>query len=81
MWLVAARYSSGSGHGPTCTRGMEVGVLKKLSLAGIAKLSRLKYRLLRFVWPEPTIGWCTQPANSQLILQSSMKHLGLAGLA
>ena len=30
---------------------------------------------------ELTIGWCTQPANSQLILQSSMKYLGLAGLA
>ncbi len=30
---------------------------------------------------ELTIGWCTQPANSQLILQSSMKHLRLAGLA
>jgi hypothetical protein len=81
VWLVAAWYSSGSGHGPTWTSRTEVGVLKKLSLAGIAKLSRLKYRWLRFVWPEPTIGWCTQPANSQLILQSSMKYLGLAGLA
>ncbi len=33
----------------------EAGVLKKLSLAGIAKLSRLKYRWLSFVWPQPTI--------------------------
>ncbi len=81
VWLVAAWYSSGSGHGPTWTSRREMGVLKKLSLAGIAKLSRLKYRWLRFVWPKPTIGWCTQPANSQLILQSSMKYLGLAGLA
>ncbi len=81
VWLVAAWYSSGSGHGPTWTSRTEVGVLKKLSLAVIAKLSRLKYRWLRFVWPEPTIGWCTQPANSYLILQSSMKYLGLAGLA
>ncbi len=63
----------------------EAGVLKKLSLAGIAKLSRLKYRWLRFVWPqttimdsELTIGWC-----KQLISHSSMKHLGLSpvGLA
>jgi hypothetical protein len=58
----------------------EAGVLKKLILAGIAKLSRLKYRWLKFVWPKPiimdselTIGWC-----KQLILQSSMKHLVLA---
>ncbi len=57
------------------------GRWEKLSLAVIAKLNRLKYRRLRFVWPEPTIGRCTQPANSQLILQSSMKYLGLASLA
>ncbi len=79
VWLVAAWYSSGNGHGPTWTSHTDVGVLKKLSLADIAKLSRLKYRWLRFVWPEPTIGWCTQPVNLQLILQSSMKYLGLAG--
>ncbi len=81
VWLVAAWYSSGSGHGPTWTSPKEMGVLKKLSLAGIAKLSRLKYRWLRFVWPEPTIGWCTQPANSQLLLQSSMKYLGFSRLS
>jgi hypothetical protein len=81
VWLVAAWYSSGSGHGPTWTSRTEVGVLKKLSVAGIAKLSRLKYRWLRFVWPEPTIGWCTQPVNSQLILQSSMKYLGFSRLS
>ncbi len=70
------------------TSRSEGGVLKKLSLAGIAKLSRLKYRWLRFAWHQPTImdseltiGWCTQPANPQLIPQSSMKHLGLSHLA
>jgi hypothetical protein len=80
-WLGAAWYSSGE----VDTYRLEVAVgrrefLKKLSLAGIAKLSRLKYSWLRFVWPQPTfvdaeltIGWCTQ-----LIPQSSMKHLGLA---
>jgi hypothetical protein len=30
---------------------------------------------------ELTIGWCTQPANSQLILQSSMKTLGVSRLS
>ena len=52
-----------------------------LSLAGIADKG--------LVWPEPavvdsesTIGRCsTQPANSQLIPQSSMKYLGLGRLA
>jgi hypothetical protein len=69
------------------TSRSDAGVLNKLSLAGVAKLSRLKYRWLRFVWPQPTImdseltiGWCTQPANPQLIPQSSMKHLGLSHL-
>ncbi len=38
------------------TSRTEAGVLKKLSLAGIAKLSRLKYNWLRFVWPQPTFG-------------------------
>jgi hypothetical protein len=35
------------------------------------------------VWPQPesTKGWCTQPANSQLIPQSTNKYLGLARLA
>jgi hypothetical protein len=49
----------------------EAGVLKKLSLAGIAKLSRLKYSRLRVVWPQPIIveselkiGWCTHAADS-----------------
>jgi hypothetical protein len=37
------------------TSRTEAGVLKKLSLAGIAKLSRLKYSWQRFVWPQPTI--------------------------
>jgi hypothetical protein len=61
------------------TSRSEAGVLNKLNLAGIAKLSRLKYRWLRFVWPQPTImdseltiGWCKQP-----IPQSSMKYLEL----
>ncbi len=61
----------------SCT---EAWVLQKLSLAGIAKLSRLKYSWLRFVWPQPTIvdseltiGWCTK-----LIPQSSMRHLVFA---
>ncbi len=65
------------------TSPTEAGVLKKFSLAGIAKLSQLKYSCLRFVWPLPTIvdseltiGWCTQLI--ELIPQSSMKHLGLA---
>ncbi len=66
----------------------EAGVLKKLSLAGLAKLSRLRYSWLRFGRPqqaivdsEPTIGWCTQPANTQLISRNMMKYLGLARLA
>jgi hypothetical protein len=37
----------------------EAGVLKKLSFAGLAKLT--------------PIGRCTQPANSQLIPQNMMK--------
>jgi hypothetical protein len=66
----------------------EAGVLKKLSLAGIAKLSRLRFSCLRFVWPQPavvdsvsTISRYTQSANSQLIPQSLMKYLGLVRLA
>ena len=44
------------------TSRTEARVLKKLSLAGIAKLSRLKYSRLRFVWPKgvgpgPTLAW------------------------
>ncbi len=42
-WLEAAWYSSRSGHGPTRNWRTEAGVLKKLSLAGLAKLSRLRY--------------------------------------
>ncbi len=57
----------------------EAGVLKKLSLAGLAKLSRLRYSWLRFGLAQ--IGQCTQPTNSQLIPQSSMKYLELARLA
>jgi hypothetical protein len=64
----------------------EAGVLKKLSLAGLAKLSRLMLLLTKgFVWPQPalvlsesTIGWCW---CTQLIPQSMMKYLGLASLA
>ncbi len=41
-WLEAAWYSSGSGHGPTRNWRREAGVLKKLNLAGLAKLSRLR---------------------------------------
>ncbi len=51
------------------------GVSKKLSFVGLARLSRLSWT------PESTIGWCTQPANSQLIPQSMTKYLGLARLA
>ncbi len=47
-WLEAAWYSSGSGHGPTRNWHRDAGVLKKLSLAGLAKLSRLRYSWLRF---------------------------------
>jgi hypothetical protein len=65
----------------------EAGVLKKLGLDGLAKLSRLRYSWLRIglasadyrglgVHNRPV--YCTQPANSQLIPQSSMQHLGLA---
>jgi hypothetical protein len=46
-WLEAAWHSSGSGHGPTGNWRREAGVLKKLSLAGLAKLSRLRYSWLR----------------------------------
>ena len=69
------------------TGHMEAGVLKKLSLAGLAKLSRLRHSGLRLVWPQPaivysefTIGQCTQPANSQLIPQSipGISRLSLA---
>ncbi len=66
----------------------EAGVLKKLSLAGIAKQSQLKYNWLRFVWPQPTIvdseltiGLCTQPANSQLIPQSRSETPGVSPLS
>jgi hypothetical protein len=66
------------------SRGYPEGrVLKKLSIAGLAKLSRLG-----MVWPQPAIvdsesmiDRCAQPANSQLIPQSMMKYLGLARLA
>jgi hypothetical protein len=56
-------------------RWPEAGVLKKLSLAGLAKLSRLRCtcNLLSLVWPQPaimdsetTVGRCTKQANSQL---------------
>jgi hypothetical protein len=70
-------------HFSTNTRG---GSFKEIKLSWLSyKLSRLRYSL---VWPQPaivdaesTIGWCTQPANSQLIPQSMMKYLGLAPLA
>ncbi len=61
---------------------LRAGVLKKLSLTdkGLADKG--------LVWPQPAIvdsesiiGWCKQPANSQLIPQSSMKYMGLARLA
>jgi len=48
----------------------EAGVLRKLSLAGLA-----------IVDSESTIGRCTQPANSQLIPKSKMKYLGFARFA
>ncbi len=64
------------------------GILKKLSLAGLAKLSRLRCSWIRFglasadfrelrVHNRPVY----TAANSQLIPQSSMKHLRLARLA
>ncbi len=55
----------------------EAGVLKKLSLASLAKLSRLKYSWQSLVWPKPaivdlesTIGRCSHPANPHLIPQA-----------
>ncbi len=62
-------------------------VLQKLSLAGLAKPSRLWYSWLRFGLASAgcherevhdRLVWCTQPANSQVIPQSMMKYLGLA---
>ncbi len=50
-WLEAAWYSSGSDTVRLETSRKDARVLKKLSLAGIAKLSRLKYSFLSFVWP------------------------------
>jgi hypothetical protein len=98
-WVTSSRYLLKSPAERGNQRGLHLqgiltpclaslaGVLKKLSLAGLAKLSRLRYSRLRFglVWPQPaivdsesTIGRCTKPAKSQLIPQSSMKYLGLA---
>ncbi len=64
---------------PGVGRWLEAGVLKKLSLAGYG------IAVSGLVWPQPaiidsetTIGWCTQPANSQLSPQSMTKYLGLA---
>jgi hypothetical protein len=68
----------------------EAGVLKKLSLAELAKLSRPRYKWLRFGLASAGYRglrghdrpvYTTQQANSQLIPQSSMKFLGLARLA
>ncbi len=55
----------------------EAGVLKKLSLACLAKLSRLRYSWVRFGLASAgyrglVVHDSTQPANSQLIPQSSM---------
>ncbi len=64
----------------------EAGVLKKFSLAGLAKRSWLRYSWLRVGLASAdyhglrvhyTIGQCIDSANSQLIPQISMKHLGL----
>ncbi len=66
------------------SRSTEAGVLKKLSLAGLAKLRRLRYSRLRFGLASAGylgLGVHDRPANSQLIPQNSMKYLGLARLA
>jgi hypothetical protein len=58
--------------------------LSRLSLAKPAKvwLTKVWFGLSRLsCTKESTIGQCTQPANSQLIPQSSVKYLGLARLA
>jgi hypothetical protein len=68
----------------------EVEVLKKLSLAGLAKLSLLRYSCLGFC--KASAGYrglgihnmpmySTLPDNSQLIPQSMMKYPGLPCLA
>jgi hypothetical protein len=57
------------------------GVLKILSLAGgygIVDEDLVLPKKQAIVDSESMIGRCTQPANSQLIPQSSMKYLGLA---
>ncbi len=65
----------------------QAGVLKKLSLASLGELSRLRHSWLRFGLASAgyrALGvhdrQCTQPANSQLIPQSMMKYGGLACL-
>jgi hypothetical protein len=64
------------------TESPEAVVLKKLGLAGLAKLTKFRFVLSRLLWTrESTLGRCTQPANSQLIPRSMMKYLGLARLA
>ncbi len=67
------------------TSRSEAGVLKKLSIAGIAKLSRLKYRWLKFVWPQPTImdseltiGWCKQLIPLEQYEKPGVSPVGLA---
>ncbi len=63
----------------------EAGVLKKFSLAGLAKLRRLRYFIADkgLVWSQPaimdsecTIGRCTQPTNSQLVHRAWWNTLG-----
>ncbi len=70
--------------------GPEVGVLMKLSLVGLAKLSQLICSWLRLCLASASYRgievydrqvYRTQPANSQMIPQNVMKYLGLARLA
>jgi hypothetical protein len=84
-------YSLQSSHGQyTSCWGLRREFLKKFSLDGLAKLGRLRYSCLRFGlasagYPRLVVHNCmarrTQPVNSQLTPQSSMKNLGLVRLA
>jgi hypothetical protein len=82
IYSTTDRYNWKLGHQRTANEKAfpEAGVLKKLSLASFAKLSRLSFSWLRIglasvSYPGLGVhdGPCTQPANSQLIPQSTMK--------
>ncbi len=69
--LLPFEYSQSRGY-------PEAGVLKKLSLAGLGKLSQLRYGLASAGYHGLGVHGRPVPANSQLIPQSMMKYLGLA---